>query len=75
MFKQAHEQVLEQQLDIDRLHRKLMELQNRKRIWKETRRPSPLAVPIWAEMNSARLSTESFHDRMERMKKEWTQVT
>ncbi len=73
LFKQAHDQVLEQQLDIGRLHRKLVELQDRKRIWKHTVRPSPLAVPVWAEMNAARLSTESFHDRMERMKKEWTQ--
>jgi ATP-dependent Lhr-like helicase len=72
LFKQAQNQVLEQQLDIDRLHRKLVELKGRKRVWKRTERPSPLAVPVWAEMNAARLSTESFHDRMERMKKEWT---
>lgn len=72
LFQQARREVLEQQLDIDRLHRKLEKLKSMKRVWKTTERPSPLAVPIWAEMNAARLSTESFAERMERMKKEWT---
>lgn len=71
LFKQARQQVLEQQLDIGRLHRKLEDLQNMKRVWVMCKRPSPLAVPVWAEMNAARLSTESFQERMERMKREW----
>lgn len=71
LFKQAQAEVLEVQLDIDRLHRILESLQHLKRVWVVTRRLSPLAVPVWAEMNAARLSTESFQDRMERMKREW----
>lgn len=74
LFKQAQREVLDQQLDIGRLHRKLEKLQHFRRVWVETPRPSPLAVPVWAEMNAARLSTESFHDRMERMKREWMSV-
>jgi ATP-dependent Lhr-like helicase len=71
LFKQARTQVLEQQLDIGRLHRKLEDMREMKRVWVECPRPSPLAVPIWAEMNAARLSTETFQERMERMKREW----
>ncbi len=39
LYRQAHDQVLEQQLDIDRLHRKLVELKDRVRVWKTTERP------------------------------------
>lgn len=71
LFKQARREVLQQALEIGRLTRKLERLQKSRPIWSHTERPSPLAVPVWAEMNSARLSTESFHERMERMKQEW----
>jgi ATP-dependent Lhr-like helicase len=73
LFRQAHREVLYQQLEIERLRRTLERLQLMKRVWVETARPSPLAVPIWAEMNSARLTTETMAERMERMKKEWSQ--
>lgn len=71
LFRQAQREVLLQQLELERLRRTLERLQTLKVVWTETPRPSPLAVPIWAEMNSARLSTETMAERMERMKKEW----
>lgn len=74
LFHQARREVLDQQLEIGRLHRKLEKLQSAKRLWVQTKQPSPLAVPIWAEMNSARLSTESFAERMARMKAEWSEA-
>jgi ATP-dependent Lhr-like helicase len=71
LLVQARREVLEQQLEIDRLRRILHQLRELKVGWVTTVRPSPLAVPIWAEMNSARLSTESMAERMARMKDEW----
>ena len=75
LYAQAVREVMEQQLEIDRLRRTLEVVARLKPIWAETPRPSPLAVPIWAEMNSARLSTESMAERMERMMQEWSKWT
>ncbi|MBX3020924.1 MAG: ligase-associated DNA damage response DEXH box helicase [Bdellovibrionales bacterium] len=75
LFKQAQEEVLFQQLEIERLRRTLERLQTLRPVWVETSRPSPLALPIWAEMNAAHLTTETLAERMERMKKEWSQWT
>lgn len=75
LFKQAQDEVLYQQLEIERLKRTLERVQTLKPVWVETKRPSPLALPIWAEMNAARLTTETLSERMERMKKEWSQWT
>lgn len=73
LFRQAQREVLTQQLELERLRRTLERLQVLKPLWVETPRPSPLALPIWAEMKSARLSTETMAERMERMKQEWSE--
>ena len=75
LYQQAQREVLEQQLDIERLRRTLERLEKLKPVWVETKRPSPLALPIWAEFNAAKLTTETLSERMARMKLEWSAWT
>ena len=72
LLRQARREVMDQQLELDRLRRTLAQLRELTIAWQVTPRPSPLAVPIWAELNSARLSTETMAERMARMKAEWS---
>jgi ATP-dependent Lhr-like helicase len=41
-------------------------------VWHEVSRPTPLGFPLLVERVSARLSTETLRQRIERMKKQWT---
>ncbi|MGB3615159.1 MAG: hypothetical protein WBA10_15305, partial [Elainellaceae cyanobacterium] len=71
LLRQAEEEVQQQQLDITRLDQTLERLSGFTPIWKATRRPSPLAFPLWVERLSARISNESLMQRIERMKQQW----
>lgn len=75
LFLQAKEEVLKSQLDIDRIRNTLERMTAQRPIWIIVKRPSPLAVPIWAERNAARLTNESLTERLEKLKQEWTQWT
>ncbi|MEM1254570.1 MAG: ligase-associated DNA damage response DEXH box helicase [Cyanobacteria bacterium P01_H01_bin.21] len=68
LLKQAEREVLEQQLELERLNTALERMQNHSVVWQTTKRPSPLAFPLLVERLSARLSNESLLERIQRMK-------
>ncbi len=70
LLLQAEQEVLEQQLELERLEFALGRLQNFNVIWQTTKRPSPLAFPLLVERLSARLSNESLLERIERLKQQ-----
>lgn len=71
LLKQAEQEVLNEQLEVHRLAKTLDRLQQLKRIWKDTKRPSPFAFPLLVERLNSRLSNESLLDRIQRMKQQW----
>ncbi|MGB3614620.1 MAG: ligase-associated DNA damage response DEXH box helicase [Elainellaceae cyanobacterium] len=71
LLRQAEQEVLQQQLDGDRLAQTLERLQGFTVVWQQTRRPSPLAFPLLVERLSSKLSNESLMQRIERMKQQW----
>ncbi|MEM9485579.1 MAG: ligase-associated DNA damage response DEXH box helicase [Cyanobacteria bacterium P01_F01_bin.116] len=68
LLLQAEREVLEQQLELQRLGTALERLQSFKTIWQTTKRPSPFAFPLLVERLSARLSNESLLERIKRLK-------
>ena len=75
LIKQAERQVLERQLENSRLLTTLERLQKSEFCVRNIRRPSPLGFPLIAERLSARLSTETLTQRLERMKEQWSSIT
>jgi ATP-dependent Lhr-like helicase len=74
LLEQAQREILEQQLDLARLQATLEELQGRSLVKVYTRRLTPMAFPLWADMLSSSLSTESFGSRLEKMLMELEQA-
>jgi len=64
---QALREVLEHQLDYQRLKAALERTQGCEVLVKRTERFTPLAFPLWAERLSQQLSTEDWRTRVERM--------
>ena len=64
---QAHREVLERELEVDRLRRGLASLADRSLVITTPPRFTPLAFPIWAERLQAQVSSESWVDRVTRM--------
>ncbi|MEO0407876.1 MAG: ligase-associated DNA damage response DEXH box helicase, partial [Cyanobacteria bacterium P01_A01_bin.135] len=71
LLYQAEQEVLHQQLDIDRLAQTLERCRQFQLVWKTIRRPSPLGFPLLVERLSARMSNETLMQRIERMKQQW----
>jgi ATP-dependent Lhr-like helicase len=71
LLKQAELEVLEYQLETQRLAKTLDRLQQLSLVWKVTKRPSPLAFPLLVERLGSRLSNESLLERIERLKQQW----
>jgi ATP-dependent Lhr-like helicase len=67
LLAQAKRDILERQFEFQRLHETLSSLQQRTIVRLATRRLTPMAFPLWADLLSSRLSTESFTDRLSRM--------
>ncbi len=67
LTRQALTEVLEHQLDYQRLKLALERAQSATVVLKDTKRFSPLAFPLWAERISQQLSTEDWRDRVQRM--------
>jgi ATP-dependent Lhr-like helicase len=64
---QAQREVLERELEVDRLRRGLTTLADRSLAITSPPRFTPLAFPIWAERLQAQVSSESWVDRVTRM--------
>jgi ATP-dependent helicase Lhr and Lhr-like helicase len=71
LLKQAEQEVLNEQLEVHRLAKTLERMYQLTIVWKETKRPSPLAFPLLIERLSSRLSNESLLERIERLKEQW----
>lgn len=67
LTRQAVAEVLEQQLDYQRLRDTLVRLRDCTIEWIETPSFTPFAFPLWAERIGSRLSTEDWRTRVERM--------
>ncbi len=70
LLEQARREVLEEQLEFTRLEAALRELRGREWVVVRCARLTPLAFPLWSEVRSSSLSTESFATRLEKMKRE-----
>ncbi|MEM6350403.1 MAG: ligase-associated DNA damage response DEXH box helicase [Cyanobacteria bacterium P01_D01_bin.14] len=71
LLQQAEREVLDLQLDAQRLGQTLNRLGQLQLSWQATKRPSPFAFPLLVERLSARLSNESLMDRIERFRQQW----
>lgn len=67
LLQQARREVLERQLESDRLGRALAALEKAECVVKHLERPSPLAFPLMVDRMRATLSSEAFGDRVARL--------
>jgi len=75
LLHQARREVLEKQFERSRLGRTLERLSASPIALQETKRPTPLSLPLVIERVGARLSTEKILDRVAKMKKAWEHDT
>lgn len=75
LLAQARREVLERQFESSRLSRALARLHGGALRIVETRRPTPLSLPLMVERLAGRLSTESLAQRVDRMRAEWDRAT
>ena len=67
LLLQAERELLQQELDIDRLAAALARMQSQRLALVELQRPTPLAFPLMVERFRERLTNESLADRIARM--------
>jgi ATP-dependent Lhr-like helicase len=74
LLRQAHQEVLKEQLEVHRLASTLHRLQGCAMRLVRSPRPSPLAFPLLAERLTNRMSNESLLDRLRRLQAEAEQA-
>ena len=67
LLTQAEEEVLRQELEVDRLAEALQRMRANSLLMQPLERPSPFAFPLLIERLREKLSTEKLRDRIERM--------
>ena len=70
LLKQAHNEVMSEQLEIGRLQSALKRANNQKWIHIKTRRPGPFAFPLLVERLNNRMSNESLILRIKRLQED-----
>jgi ATP-dependent Lhr-like helicase len=70
LLTQAEEEVLRQELEVDRLAAALARMRASRLVVQALARPSPFAFPLLIERLREKLSTEKLRDRIERMLKD-----
>ncbi|MDG1139594.1 MAG: ligase-associated DNA damage response DEXH box helicase [Opitutales bacterium] len=70
LLTQSRREVLERQLEVNRITEKLQEIKKQKFILNYPKRLTPFAFPLWAESQRTQVSTESWSDRVSQMAKE-----
>ena len=75
LLTQSRREVLERQLEVERILSKLEEIKSQNLIIKKPIRLSPFAFPLWAESLRTQVSTESWGDRVRKMAQELEQKT
>ncbi len=71
LLKQAEREVLEAQLEFQRLKDSFESLSTKTPVWHSLRRPSPLGFPLLIDRMSGKFSSEKLIDRIERMIAQW----
>lgn len=72
LLKQAEREVLQEQLETQRLSQLLARLSQLEVVWQQMKRPSPLAFPLLVERLGTRMSNESLLARIEKLKQQWS---
>jgi ATP-dependent Lhr-like helicase len=67
LLRQAQREVLQEQLELPRLHKALERIRRGETLHCPTPRPGPLAFPLLAERLGSRLTNESLQERLQRM--------
>ncbi len=67
LLVQAEQEVLAQELELQRLSAVLVQMAGQDRVTVELKAPSPFALPLMVERLRERLSTEQLKDRLERL--------
>ncbi|RRS06005.1 ligase-associated DNA damage response DEXH box helicase [Aquabacterium soli] len=67
LLRQAEEELLSQELDIERLATSLQRMRAQRLVWRALKRPTPFAFPLMVERFREQLSNESLADRIARM--------
>ena len=67
LLNQARREVLNRQLEVDRLGKTLVEITGMKMVLTKIPRLTPLAFPLWASFTQANVSSEKWADRVRRM--------
>ena len=67
LLRQAQREVLQEQLELPRLHKALARIRRGETLHCPTPRPGPLAFPLLAERLGSRLTNESLQERLQRM--------
>lgn len=70
LYRQAMEEVVTLQFDIQRLKEAVSTIQQQRIVWKKCPKPSPFAFPIMVDRLRAKMSSEKLEDRILRMQKE-----
>ncbi|HEU4535051.1 MAG TPA: hypothetical protein VFS00_13080, partial [Polyangiaceae bacterium] len=73
LLAQARREVIERQFERERLRRALRRLRSAEWLARPVARPTPLGFPLLVERLSAKLSSESLLERVERMKRQWAE--
>ncbi len=75
LLTQSRREVLERQLEVERILSKLQEIKSQDLIINYPGRLTPFAFPLWAESLRTQVSTESWGDRVRKMAEELEQAT
>ncbi|WP_375578088.1 ligase-associated DNA damage response DEXH box helicase [Marivirga tractuosa] len=67
LLKQAHREVIQQQLEEERLLKSLRKINNQKIIYNKTSKPTPFAFPIMVDRLREKFSTETIEERVAKM--------
>jgi ATP-dependent Lhr-like helicase len=67
LLKQAHREVIQQQLEEERLIRSMQKINQQKIIYRKTNKPSPFAFPIMVDRLREKFSTETLEERVAKM--------
>ena len=70
LLVQARREVLDRQLEANRLTKKMTEIQSQKFIIKTPGNLTPFSFPLWAESQRTQVSSESWGDRVRKMAEE-----
>jgi ATP-dependent Lhr-like helicase len=73
LLTQSRREVLERQLEVERILSKLQEIKSQDLIINYPHRLTPFAFPLWAESLRTQVSTESWGDRVRKMAEELEQ--